>query len=660
MGTASFLVAVVLVGAAATLLTCGLRVRSRVEFVLAVYVLASAEVVAVSLALSPTRSLGRGSLLVAFLLVLIIAVAVWLRAGRPRAPVEGAVSAIREGLSDRAVLVLAIAAVGVYAWVFLIGLIVPQSVPDTMLYHLPRAALWKQHHAVAFVSDVRDARVNVFPPNAEIQVADTMILTRGDRYVALAQFAALVAACAAVYGVGRRLGLGRSAAAFGGVSFATFTVVVLQAPTALNDLVIAALLAAAAYFGMGSSRREHALMALALALAVGTKGTIVFGLPALVLLLLAWHPWRRWLELAGFGVAGLAAGSTWFVVDLAHTSHMTGGVTVDLGTEPIADRLRLTFVDLLELSDFEAKELLAPAVWGIGVLGVAVVVATIFAVRRELSRCCVALVAGAIAFLVTPMLVTWVEVAGRVAGRGLAVAGFDRFARSTRLPVGFGESPMHSSFGVAFVVLLVAVGALVVADVARRRLPFVYLAALGAVPLTSLVTVVLLAYDPQRMRYIVFASALAASTFGVALRVRPLAWIAVCLTVVSLCILAGYFVPRPANLAVFSGNRTADRAQRWYIQAEGGAGDPVAFRFLAERVPADATVLLDVENNTYLFPAWDAGLRRTVVFAPPDRDIAAADWLVVGPGRPVSARRLAAAGWQRSLASPRGWRIYRR
>jgi hypothetical protein len=33
---------------------------------------------------------------------------------------------------------------------------------------------------------------------------------------------------------------------------------------------------------------------------------------------------------------------------------------------------------------------------------------------------------------------------------------------------------------------------------------------------------------------------------------------------------------------------------------------------------ADAVVALDVTRNTYLYLAWDAGLRRTVVFVPGD------------------------------------------
>ena len=63
----------------------------------------------------------------------------------------------------------------------------PQSLPDTLLYHLPRAALWKQQHAVAYVLDAPDDRINAFPPVAEIESMASMVLSDGDRYVGLVQ-----------------------------------------------------------------------------------------------------------------------------------------------------------------------------------------------------------------------------------------------------------------------------------------------------------------------------------------------------------------------------------------------------------------------------------------------------------------------------------------
>jgi Dolichyl-phosphate-mannose-protein mannosyltransferase len=659
VGTVLLALGVALVAGAGVLLATCLGVRSTVGFLLTVYLLASAEVVVGSLALSLVGAFARTALLVVFGGWFVLAGLVWLRRGRPRAQIH-VVAPVREALRDRAVAVLAAAAVLTDAYAFVVALSVPQSVPDTMLYHLPRAAFWTQQHAVAYVPNAPDGRINVFPPVAEIEAAVSMSLSRGDRFVGLVQVLALIGACLAIAGIARRLGFGLSAAAFGALAFATFTVVVLQTPTALNDLVVASFLVVCAYFAMGSSRMELALAALALALAVGTKGTAAFAIPALALFAFASQPRRRWWAIVALGAAGIAAGSFWFALNLVEAGHVTGGVTADRGVNPLRDRVWKSVADLLELSDGENTALLASPLWGLGLLAVALVVGLVLW-RRSRAAAGVAVLIGAIAFVAAPMLVTWARVTARIVAHAANAVGLDVTAPAGRLPTGFVESPMHSSFGLAFVILLLGAGVLVVADVARRRLPLAALAAVCGVPLTLLVTALALAYDPQRMRYIVFAAALAAADFGIALRVRALAWATVAATVVSLAVSVAYFIPRPAGLALLPGNRSPELSARWFVQAGGGGGDGVAFRFLEERIPDDATIALDLARNTYVYPAWDAHLRRTVRFVSSDGVVPDdAGWLVVGPSRTVDEQRLEDAGWKRELVSPRQWRIYGR
>ena len=658
MGTLLLALGVALVMGAGALVASCLGLRSTIGFLLAVYLLASGEVVAVSLGLSLVDAFTRGWLIAVFAAWLVLASVVWVRRGRPHPPIV-LVAPMREALRDRAVAVLAALAVLTYAYVLLVAVTLPQSLPDTMLYHLPRAALWKQQHAVGYVPNAPDERIDVFPPAAEIESSISMILSHGDRYVALVQVLALVGSCLAIAGIARRLGLSRSGAAFGALAFATFTVIVLQTPTALNDLVVASFLVACAYFAMASSRAELALAALALALAVGTKGTAAFAIPALALFAFASQPRRRWWSVVALGAVGIVVGSFWFAVNLVEAGHVTGGVVVDRGVNPLGERIWRSVADLLELSNGENTALLASPLWGLAALVLAAAAAAVLW-RRSRVASGVALVVGAIAFLVAPLLVTWARVAARVGTHAANAVGLDVSGPSGRLPEGFVESPMHSSYGLAFVILLVGSGALVVVDVVRRRLPLAALFALVAVPLTLLVTALVLAYDSQRMRYIVFAVALAAAVFGTALRVRPLVWAAVAATAVSLAVSVAYFVPRPAGLALLPGNRDRETA-RWFVQAEGGGGDGDAFRFLEEEIPDDATVAFAVTRNTYLYPAWDAGLRRTVVFVPEGGSVPeSARWLVVGPSRRIDDDALEAAGWRRELSSAGRWRIYDR
>jgi hypothetical protein len=657
VGALALVVGSGLVAASAVLFASCLRLHSTVSFLLAVYLLASAEIVALSLFLSTGRWLDRGPLLGTFLCVLAVAVVAWRLSGRPGpAWPAGPAGVVRSVVLDRVVATFLALAVLAHAYLLASALTVPQGVEDALLYHLPRAALWKQQHAVAYVADAPDERINAFSPNAEIETMASMILSGGDRFVTIVQLLAVLFACLAIVGVARRLGLSLRAGVFGALAFSTFTVVALQTPTALNDLVVGSLLIICAYFASGTSRTELWLAALALALALGTKLTALFGLPALALFVLSCQPRRRWPSIALLGAAGLVAGVAWLGVNLAHTGRLDAGVGVDRSGSA-AERVRLSFLDLFELSDAEGKGLLESPLWGVGAFVIALAVAGGLAVRRKWRQSGVAVLVGAISFLALPMLSAWAEVAGRGFGQARAALGLSE-AMEGGVPDRLLESPMHSSYGLAFVLLLVAAGALAVVDVVHRKLSWSALVALCGVPLTILVVAFALAYDPQHMRYIVFPVALASAVFGLALRVRVLAWTTVAVSAVTLLVSLGYFVPRPAGVALLPENRESDRTARWFVQGgEGrGKGDPEAFRFLEHEVPADATLALAVLRDTYLYPAWDARLRRTVLFVGEDGTIPdEAGWLVIGPRKTIGT-----AGWRLQLATERGWRILRR
>ena len=305
-------------------------------------------------------------------------------------------------------------------------------------------------------------------------------------------------------------------------------------------------------------------------------------MPVLVAFVLASQPRSRWWSLAAAGAVGLAAGSFWFVLNLAETGDPGGGTGFDQGLDPVLERVRLSFVDLFELSDAEGTGFLASPLWGLGALAVASTVAAVIAVRGRLRAGGVALLVGVMAFFAAPLVVTWARVADRVlAHAGSAGRAYERAddTAAGRLPRVADALFVRAGFRR----VAVGAGVLVVDDVRRRRLPGAALVALVGVPTAVLLTALALAYDPQRMRYIVFSVALAATVLGTALRVRALAWTSVALTAITLTVSVAYFVPRPAGLALLSQNRSPERSARWFVQAESGNGDPAAFRFLAER-----------------------------------------------------------------------------
>ena len=176
--------------------------------------------------------------------------------------------------------------------------------------------------------------MNAFQPGAEIQVLYTFALARTTCGGA-AQWLAQLAVLAAVYGIARRLGWTRPAAAFASLLTATLSIVALESVTTQNDLVVAALAAAAAFFVLGPTRADVALAGLALGLALGTKLTVALALPALALLALAAGGARRlaWAA-AATGGALLLVGSYGYALNLIHTGSPLGDAAENTTLSP--------------------------------------------------------------------------------------------------------------------------------------------------------------------------------------------------------------------------------------------------------------------------------------------------------------------------------------
>ena len=316
-------------GATGALAACCLRLRSPIEYLLASYLLAW--LVALAFALSPGRWLTRGTLLAGIAVGLGIVLVAWARLGRPHAPGLGpALVRCRDALDAPTVAILvaclAVAAVYIVALAFF----TPSNDQDALEYHLARAALWKQQHGLGHVDGADDARLNLFPPNAEIGQLATMLLAGRDRYAALPQLLAYVALVLSVAGLARRASFGVKEAAFSAAAFATLPIVVVQAPSAMNDLVVGSFLTAAAYFGLATRRATTIPLAVGVALAVGTKLTAFVALPTLALVFAVGHPRRRWPLLLVAIAGGCLAGSVWFAVNLVET----GGLGTDVPNQP--------------------------------------------------------------------------------------------------------------------------------------------------------------------------------------------------------------------------------------------------------------------------------------------------------------------------------------
>ncbi len=648
---------VLLLGCAGVVVAAGLwaaclGLRSPVAYTLATSVIATTEVVATTLALSPGRWVTRGAMLASITVLVAAAMGTWHACGRPVPPVgRRTLRALRESLADPLVAGIVAASGVAVAYLGLVAVRTSAFDMDVLLYHLPRAALWKQQHAVAYVAYAPDERIDAMPPNAEIGALFTMVLSGGDRYAGLVQLTALVVIAVGIVGLARRFGLSRREGLFGAAVFCAFPVVAMQAPTALTDLAVAAPLVCSAYFLLGRTRAELALGALALGIALGTKFTAALAVPILLALVLVGQPAGRRLGTVLAVCAGLVAGSTWYAVNAVSTGSIDGGLAEAFAQTPTRsvgatfDRVYTLLVDLLDLPGSNipgisvADHLFTP------VIAVALGVVCVGLARRRkwLHAATVGLAAAPLA-LAGPLVGRWDRVL-RFGYDSLWALG-DR-ARPVFDPPG-GFDAASSWYGPALVALLLGATPLVIAAVRNRRMSSSALVALAAPLAFIVVLAVVVVYDPLRGRFLAFPVALAVAAGSVVLSVRPLARVLVGLSVVTLSI----------SVLSFNGLWGLDRWEAQSRKQRIAGDDPVAFRFLENDLENRSTIAVAAVRDTYLYPLWDARLRRTIRFVAPGGAIPSdADTFVVGPG---SDEVPCEEAWSRRFGTATGWSVYSR
>ncbi|MGI8802788.1 MAG: ArnT family glycosyltransferase [Solirubrobacteraceae bacterium] len=346
-------------GSTALLLASLLGSRGLASRALAAFVIGAAVVVGLSELLSFVYLLTPEALLAGQILVLAASAVAWLRAGRPvllsrpDMPPGGWLEQVR--LHRALALLLAVAAVALLFQGFMAVAVAPNEA-DALGYHLPRAAYWLQHHsALQYQPGQLDDPQLVSPPNAEILLAWTMALSRSDLLSQLVQWLALFAAAAGVFTVGRELGSRRSIALWSTALFVLMPEVLLQSATDQNDLLLTALLLAGGIFWVRGLRERRTgdvwVGAVALGLAVGTKLSFVFAVPALALatgiVLAATRPSASFQRraAAALGCCLVVFGSFNYVQNLIYTHTVTGFSGTPAGdfvkTEPLAETARV-------------------------------------------------------------------------------------------------------------------------------------------------------------------------------------------------------------------------------------------------------------------------------------------------------------------------------
>jgi hypothetical protein len=616
--------------AAAAFAAASLRLRSLVATALAAYLALVAQAGGVTWALSPFDAVTRTGLTAAEGAVLAAAAGAWWLRGRPVPSAAAARSELRDALGDRLTALFLAVLLAALAYELVLALTVPPNTWDALTYHLSRVAAWQQAHGVHWIANAPTGRMNEFQPLAEQQILFLVVAAGTTALYALPQYVAQLAVLAAVYGTARRLGYETRAAARGTALVATLSLVALEATTAQNDLVAAALPVAAAFFLLGGVAVEEVLAGAAVAFGIGVKLTTSLALPALAWL--AWRAGRRAAPRAALGAAAgrVVAGGWGYVLNLEHTGHVLGhgqGRVENTASLSLANDggtlLRLVY-RLLDLSvtPWWLTALLAAA-------GGAVLLAA--ALRRS----------PAAAWAALPLLVPLAVLA--------VLEVVDRDPEN--IPRAANED--FSSFGPVGTAVLFASPVAAFVSVRRRGADPRRLALALALPGFLVLLALTAKYNVWITRFLVVPAVLAAPLFAGLVRARGVALSLLALGTLTVALALG----GDANKKLFG-----SVGQPWTLsQADALAefsaeptGEIVAgaLRAYDRAVPADACVgaVLDPDEPAYLL--WGGDLRRRVFFLPSLAAVETADrldlaYVVVSTGvnAPV-AGRFADAGWR--------------
>ncbi|MGD0013186.1 MAG: glycosyltransferase family 39 protein [Bryobacteraceae bacterium] len=170
-----------------------------------------------------------------------------------------------------------VAGIAVVAFVVgLTALVAPPNTWDAMSYHLPRVIHWSQSRSVAFYPTPEIQQL-FQPPWAEYSILHLHVLSMGDRFDNLVQWAAFCGSAIGVSLIASLLGAARRGQVIAAVVCATIPQAVLSASGVKNDCVLSFWLVCLASFLLISRSRRAWIDAVAVGCALGlaclTKGT---------------------------------------------------------------------------------------------------------------------------------------------------------------------------------------------------------------------------------------------------------------------------------------------------------------------------------------------------------------------------------------------------
>lgn len=177
------------------------------------------------------------------------------------------------------------------AILFVATVLIPQNADDFLTAYLPRIGYWLQADSLnLFEASTYNSPQSSYPLNAQIPLLRSIVLSGTDSFLGIDQWVSVILSGIALYGLSKFFGGNKGTSLFLAGIWILTPSVAAQIGIALTDLYVIFLFLSAVLLGViGWREQRRALLlisSLSLALALGAKHTILFTVPALLLLAL--------------------------------------------------------------------------------------------------------------------------------------------------------------------------------------------------------------------------------------------------------------------------------------------------------------------------------------------------------------------------------------
>ncbi len=350
---------------------------------------------------------------------------------------------------------------------------------------------------------------------------------------------------------------------------------------------------------------------------------------------------------------GALGGSVWYLVNLAETGHLDGGLADQASQTPgslhvVAGTLVRFVFGSLDLSVGSSRSELLYLDVGFTMLLVAVV-----AQQRRRKGSFTWLGLSAVCVAAAPIVVRGVyELLDRVAAGH--VAGLASGPNLTA-----GATP--SWFGPLGSIGLLPACSWPSAHSGCERLDRSALV-LSAAPLILMVCLaVALVWDPWRGRFFIFGFVLAVAAWHLFYPYRWLTWAVTVVACITMTAALVNTLAKPSGLSILGGSAVGVWGKPdWFVQSilRPGGEEVSILRFTEKRIPAGASLAVAPRGNDFLSPYFGRDLTRRLSLVLDGGGVSErADWLIAAPGvRPLVCR----GEWRVLLAPATGWLVLER